>query len=257
MTREPLSQKTVRKLGVRRPIVAVVPDVAFAFGQHVSRPIKQPGDPPMVGITVRPWRFEGAPDARAQYYRYLQAIAETARHLIERYDAKIYLIPHVIGPGPQEDDRIATKELFELLKVYRDRVCLDTRKYTAEEIRKRYAELDLLIATRLHSAIFAVTVGTPVIVIAYMRNKGFGIMQMLGLENYVFDIHGLEGPPLIAAVDRILTGSDARIANLSKAVEAVQHSLKEAMAEFSQVLSQLVNRTYRTGHGPRELSHVE
>ena len=59
--------------------------------------------------------------------------------------------------------------------------------WSPAELQTAYGQMDLFVGTRLHSNIFALTAGTPVIAIAYYY-KTYGIMQMLGLSEWVLDI---------------------------------------------------------------------
>jgi colanic acid/amylovoran biosynthesis protein len=59
-----------------------------------------------------------------------------------------------------------------------------------------YGRLDLLIGTRMHSNIFAMSQGVPVLAIGYQQ-KTMGIMQMVSLDEWVIDIQQISAEVLI------------------------------------------------------------
>src|SRR6185295_15612118 len=64
-------------------------------------------------------------------------------------------------------------------------------------------DYDLVIATRMHMAILALSVGTPVLPIAY-EFKMRELFERLGQERWVQDIEVISGDALIYAVDQFL-----------------------------------------------------
>ena len=63
-----------------------------------------------------------------------------------------------------------------------------------------YSRLDFLIATRLHSAIFALAVETPIVAIAYDEGGKWGILDRLGCGNLVVAYSGVNSSMLIQKI---------------------------------------------------------
>jgi len=71
------------------------------------------------------------------------------------------------------------------------------------QIQKLYSYYDLVIGTRFHSVIFALNENTPSIAIAYGGNKSYGIMQDIGLPEYVIGIEKVTSFELDLLVEKL------------------------------------------------------
>ena len=60
----------------------------------------------------------------------------------------------------------------------------------------------LFLGSRLHSNIFTLTEGVPVLAIAY-QDKTFGVLRMLGLDEWVVDIRAVEAGQLVDLLRRL------------------------------------------------------
>ena len=78
------------------------------------------------------------------------------------------------------------------------------KEYLPAKIKSLYAkDYDLVIATRMHVAILALSVGTPVLPIAY-EFKMRGLFERLAQGRWVQDIEAMSADALIDAVDQFL-----------------------------------------------------
>jgi len=74
--------------------------------------------------------------------------------------------------------------------------------WSSDELQAAYGQMDLFIGTRLHSNIFALTAGTPVLAIAYYY-KTHGVMQMLGLSDWTIDIAAVDSETLTGLLEKL------------------------------------------------------
>ena len=58
-----------------------------------------------------------------------------------------------------------------------------------------YSNLDIMIGTRMHANILALTRGTPGLPIGYLH-KTLGIARYVGIEDWVLDIQNINGEVL-------------------------------------------------------------
>lgn len=65
---------------------------------------------------------------------------------------------------------------------------IEEANVTAEALKAAYGLMDIFIGTRLHSNIFALTAGTPAVMLQY-QYKTRGVVEMMGLEDWVIDIN--------------------------------------------------------------------
>ena len=92
------------------------------------------------------------------------------------------------------------------------------------------SQTDLIIATRLYSALLALMTATPVITISY-QPKSWGIMKMLDLENCCFDISDLNPKTVIGSIEKLLDSGREIRGRIDRAVEEMRTSLTSVMEE--------------------------
>jgi colanic acid/amylovoran biosynthesis protein len=248
LVREEISSAALRRLAPAsvRDKMEICPDMAFLLEPDTARA----ADPrisrlprPRLALTVREWDFPEAGTREEKRHArdgYLQAVRAAALHVVLKRRGSVVLVPHTRGPGAFEDDRIVSRRLWDRLAkdLPPDRkVFLDLPDETApEDLLSLYAGMDVVLATRTHSAIFALLAGTPAVSVHY-QPKGRGIMAMLGLAGRSLSIAGLGEAALIEALDAALDDDGesrrrvaARIAILREEISAcLRTALKRAL----------------------------
>ena len=73
------------------------------------------------------------------------------------------------------------------------------------QLAELYGAAKLVIATRFHAVVLAITGGTPVIAIPYFGVKTQGSLSDLGLSEYVIELADLTLPVLQAKAESILS----------------------------------------------------
>jgi colanic acid/amylovoran biosynthesis protein len=193
------------ELGAQR--VQVVPDAAFALAQTDRRTsIVQRSA--TVAISVRDWPYmSGGAPARAAYDR---AIAGLVRHLVHQLDTSVTFISTCQGaPTYRFDDSRAAMRIVELLpSATTERVTIDSEFHRWDALRDLLTAFDLVVATRLHVGILAVSAGIPVLPIAY-EAKTLEVFADLGLRDLVLQAHLLDSAGLIQAYDRLASEAES------------------------------------------------
>ncbi len=201
--REPVSWATLQTIRALGSHCHLVPDVAFAFPavpNHVGASLLseaglQMSTYPLLGVTVIDW--QGQMRAFKKQELYEEAIAEAIRYFIAHYQGKAVIFSQVCGPTFKDDDRIPARRVLDRVKdLGGDQVLLLDRDLPPGLLKSTYGLMDIFIGTRLHSNIFALGEGVPVVAIAY-QYKTRGVMEMLGLERWVMDIDTVDIGTLI------------------------------------------------------------
>jgi colanic acid/amylovoran biosynthesis protein len=183
--------------------VAVVGDSAFLLSSSEDNKNKNrlKQKTRRVGLTVRSWGHQD------QYRNYCQSIAD----LIDRYASQQFefiFMPQVVGPRPYEDDRLVAREIVDLLKPEtRGCVTVMDEELDPKALIDLYRQTDFFIATRLHSAIFALINNRPLIAIGY-EPKTKGVLGDLGLGQCVIDIRLISKNKIIEKFEQLLVGSN-------------------------------------------------
>ncbi|WP_019414616.1 polysaccharide pyruvyl transferase family protein [Paenisporosarcina sp. TG20] len=142
-----------------------------------------------VGITVRPYRFDGHLNPIQAYENYIEAFIEFAKKLHEKGYSPIF-IAQTMGPSVNEDDNEAIKKIVSKMKNFEYKV-ISEKSLNASQMKKIYGEMNFVVGTRFHSVIFSLSSKVPSLAVSYGGNKGKGIMTELGLEKYEIPIEDL------------------------------------------------------------------
>jgi polysaccharide pyruvyl transferase WcaK-like protein len=144
--------------------------------------------------------------------KYQKAVIEIGRlldNLIERFGAQIIFIPHCIEPYRRRDDRIVAKDIYKCMK-NKHKVCLIDKEYSPEELKALMSKFNLLISTRVHAAVSALSTLVPSIVITRPTDKrAYGLVgKNLDQEKWIYNIINLNADELFIYVKNLLLASD-------------------------------------------------
>ena len=165
---------------------------------------------PVLALTLRDWHFgEVKSTGERQRHRenYLRSLLETAAAFVERFGGSVVVFPQAIGPGLLEDDRIISLEFYQRSRNLpgKERIVL----LPSESLNSPYdvidllARSDLVLATRFHSALFALIGGTPPIAIGY-QHKSEGILRSLKMEEHFLNMAELSSERVLGLVAKVL-----------------------------------------------------
>lgn len=190
--RDQVSVDLAKELGLPQDKFAFIPDPAFGLPvasreeaeQILSRYGYQPGQQ-AVGITVI------APLSRALSVQvidtYYQGLAAVIYRFARENGVRVYIFNQVTGPMEREDDRTAGRALLRLMPQDQTEVVLVDAVLEPEQLKACYSLMDLMIASRLHSAIFAMGAGVATVSVGYFT-KTRGLLQAMGLENWLVEL---------------------------------------------------------------------
>lgn len=195
--------------------VYLSPDLGFYIspGEYEAdlSNIKFPETVTKVAITMRPYRFPEYSDGEKRYEKYINEMFIVSNELIKN-GYHLVFVAHTLGPSAHEDDRIALYKVINKLK----EVGISNTNYTFVDepnlncfsLTKLYSQVDYIIGTRFHSVIFAMTCLTPAIAISYSGHKTTGIMEDVGLEDYVVKIGEIDSAVLLDKFYKLIAESD-------------------------------------------------
>lgn len=211
--REPVSRELVERYALPQTKLHAGGDTAWLVRPVPATDVlswfsQRPQQRPVVAITVR----ELAPfDKRLKTTQraYEQAFANLADSLIDAgYD--ILAISTCTGiDSYHRDDRMNALQVQALVsKPQHFYVVMD--ELNDVQLGQVLAQCELLIGTRLHSAIIAMNFGTPAIAVNY-EHKSEGIMRQLGLAEMAATVPSLlDGSLITKAKDALARKEDVR-----------------------------------------------
>lgn len=209
MVREPISMELLNQYHLQNPRLYLLPDIAFTFSGAISHVpmnwMREHGIEPskkhsLLGLTVINWSAQN-PNFNKQN-EYEIACEGAIRYFVSQLGGKAILFPQVTGPTEDNDDRIPARRIFSRLSDITDSILLIEQQLPPELIKALYGQMDILIGTRMHSVILALSEGVPVIAIGYMH-KTQGLANMIGMDRWVLDISRISQELLVGKLTEL------------------------------------------------------
>ncbi|WP_077369802.1 polysaccharide pyruvyl transferase CsaB [Anaerosalibacter sp. Marseille-P3206] len=166
------SKSFLKELGVKNKNIYVTCDPVFTMIPSEKSRIEEifqkegiPREKPLIGIAIRQWK--DAPNL-------VDTMSESIDKILDEYDVNIVFIPMHYP----EDLDIS----IEVVKnVSKKGIYVLREQYSVEDIMGIIKELELIIAMRLHSLIYATTQGTPMVGLIY-DPKIEGFLKFIDVE---------------------------------------------------------------------------
>ena len=154
-----------------------------------------------MSISVRKWSFYEQNNIRG-HEQYIHTIAAVADYLIETKNAEVIFASTCTGfGGYHNDDRIVAHEVVNSMRNDAKILC---GEYSPRQLSSIYGNMDIHIGTRMHSNILAMLSGTPVVAIQY-EFKTSGLMDSIGLNDFVVDVNQIDPESLIHLVEKAIS----------------------------------------------------
>jgi colanic acid/amylovoran biosynthesis protein len=234
LVREEFSLQQIQQAKVTNPQLFLQPDMAFSFPAAPSKEASQwlqsygletGEDTPLLGVTAINWGAQtGQHTLQVQYE---SALAGAIRYFVERQHGRVVFFPQVTGAVAYADDRLPAGRVIESMRDLGDQVLLIDQPPAPELLKAAYGLMDIFIGTRMHSNIFALSQGVPVLAIAY-RHKTQGIMHMLGLDEWCIDIQSASGPALTGRLAALWEQRSAVSEHIQQALPAIIEASRRA-----------------------------
>ncbi len=170
MARDSVSAEYARSIG--RPVDALTTDVVFAL----ARPPRGNEYDVLLNISGLLW----AENTHVDSLRYRTTVLEVARGLL-RAGRTVGLLAHVLDSPVADNDVPAVTEAAQLLDDPRVSVVVPD---SLEDVRRITASARLVIGSRMHACLNALSTGTPAVPLAYSR-KFEPLLNDLGWKHTV------------------------------------------------------------------------
>jgi polysaccharide pyruvyl transferase WcaK-like protein len=122
---------------------------------------------------------------------YYRTLANSLDRFSQVFDADIYIFDQVTGPSSNENDGIAAEFLLNTLPEKQVRIVQVNEQLNPMELKACYSLMDMFIASRLHSGIFAMSGGVPTLFIGY-NPKTRGVLEAIGMNQWMVDLTNLD-----------------------------------------------------------------
>jgi len=138
-----------------------------------------------IGLTLIPW--QGRWVNQAIMDRYYQALSNFLVEFCSQKTRRVFIFNQVTGPTSLDDDRVAASLLMKKIAGPTNQIVHVNEVLPPAMLKACYGQMKLVIATRMHSGIFSLGMGVPVLYIGYLQ-KTRGLMEWLGLQDWVLEL---------------------------------------------------------------------
>ena len=226
--RDDASKEYIYELGIKNENIHVTADPVFTLLPSSEEDVLKifqneniPRTKKLVGISIRQWRKAD---------NLIEVVSDTIKYIIKTYDVNIVLIPMHYP----EDLEISLK-INEMAD--EDNCYVMKDRYSVEEIMGVIKELEIIIAMRLHSLIYAATQEVPIVGLVY-DPKVEGILHSLDMEN-MCNVEELNIEDLIQNIDYVWQNRE----ELKEKLRLQDEDLKnKALSNITMALDLLKNR---------------
>lgn len=202
--REPLTRAILKDLGINKPTIKFAIDGAFLFKSPYKVEMRKfllrkgiKDSKIKIGITVK----RCYDDSRQQAYE--DEMGAFTTYLVKKYDAQVIFIAQCTSALHNDDDRVVAKRIAGRLANKKSIFVLE-EEFDHYHIKSVFENMDYLVATRMHSAIFSITAHVPTLAIAY-EHKTKGIMSALGLQKWCIPVDDVNLNTLREKFDSLYT----------------------------------------------------
>ena len=243
MARGEITKKLLQEIGIKKPIY-VLPDTAFVLDPAPIEEINEIlvrekiNKKPLIGI-VPSRQVEriilSDKDPKLQN-NYTLSLAQLADYMIENFNTHIVLIPNEISPqNGGYDDIYVAKKVYKKVR-NKSEVRVITSNYYAEQLKGIIGKCDLLIGSRYHSIVAALSMCVPTLVIGW----GFKYDQIMGMMEqgeFVCDYKNVTFTELQTKVDKLWHDKE----KIKKELASKMPSIKETVFSGGKIVKDLMD----------------
>ncbi len=186
------SKVYLSQMGVKNKNIIVTADPVFTLEAsdtvHIDKILAKEGIPNnkgLIGLSIRKWKTGE---------NLVKVISNTIDYITDKYEVNVILIPM-----HYPEDLSISLEVLENIKSSNCYLLRD--KYTVEEIMGVIQRLDLIIAMRLHSLIYAAGQEVPMVGLVY-DPKVEGLLKSLDMP-YMCHVDSLDYEELLSIIDNV------------------------------------------------------
>lgn len=208
---------------------ALIPDMAFMleYEKINFEFLNKYKSNKIFGITVRNWNFPNSNNKSQSQDNYINSVVNMMINYIKKYDAIFVFIPQVtVSTG--DDTLVARIVKQRLPKECEDHFIIRTDDWSPSQIKSLINQMDFFVGTRMHSNIFATSAFVPTTAIAYEK-KTNGIMETVGLEDYIVEIDSITAEELISTIDLMIKNSKKIKKHLEESIPKIQNNIIEIL----------------------------
>ena len=180
----------------------LIPDLAFGLKIKEDNPASIKDDPALkIGVTIIDRHAQEKQFNYQEHYE--DALVDLLTTFSRSHNASISIFVQCSGPSADQNDTYAAQRIINRLSGI-DKVYLFDEFDNPGQLKAAIHEMDIFISSRLHSGIFALSGGIPLLLIGY-QPKACGTMELYDLSEYCIQIENITNESLSVIFDELFT----------------------------------------------------
>ncbi len=247
--RDAASRDLLIASGVEAERIAVSADAAFALAPGPTRrragdllremgvepsassPSTSPSPSPIVAVALRPWTLGGDPD------RWESEVAGALDRLIEKTGGRLLFVPLQRSSRADEDDAgVAARVRGRLGRTAAARSAALPAPLSPSETLGLIASCDLVLAMRLHAAVFAAAGAVPPVGLGY-DPKVRSLFERLDLLPLLEPLESLSGWSLQARMESALEAGEGLRARIAETAATLARLAEDDVARAAALIA--------------------
>ncbi|MEM2506185.1 MAG: polysaccharide pyruvyl transferase family protein, partial [Nitrososphaeria archaeon] len=240
LIREPISYEVVEALGVKSPKI-LTSDTTILLEGSDKDALFESFTSPILGVSPG---FYAQALSRKEIDRYILSHAKALDLAIEKFGFIVAFLPHYVS-GFSYDDLEVSRLIVERME-NKDHTFIHEAK-SVERFKSALDRVDLVISSKMHPAVLAVSGGVPSIYIAYDQ-KQTGFFRLLGLDECVLLIRDFTDEALLQKISSVWGRREEIRRMLMEKVPLLRKKVLEAATLALKPMAE-ANRTRLKGEG--------
>lgn len=233
LARDKTSYQYIKELGIKTPMLTV-PDTAFLLqwrecdeSRHYATIRKEN---PLIGLSISFQVRNRARDGAS----YLRTMEDFVKYLIEKYSAHIVIMPNELSETANDDTRIG-KEICDKVNDGRCEL-LYIDNLLAQEIKGVIGQCDVIIASRYHTIVAALSLGIPTLAIGW-HHKYVGVLELFKQEHWLFNIEDFEFEDLVKMFEKFWNNREKTREVILRYLPDVRERIAMGAKEVHKIIS--------------------
>jgi colanic acid/amylovoran biosynthesis protein len=219
LVRESISYKIVQSLGRNIPCLLTF-DTTWIFRSVKRSPVKVASRPCM-GVSLG---FYAQVFSEKEVQKQTRVFAEVFDEVIRRFGFHVFFVPHYIS-GFRYDDLEISKMVVQKMGTKGNVEILEIE--SADEFKAFLDDMDLVVSSKMHPAVLALSGGVPTICIAY-DHKQTGLFDSLSMSECVLPINEFSKKKLLSKICDVWENNVEIRTDLAWHVPIIQQNVEAA-----------------------------
>jgi colanic acid/amylovoran biosynthesis protein len=230
IVREPISDRLVQSLRVKTPKILTF-DTTWLFRSTINTGFEG-NSHPCIGVSPGIYSYVFS---ESEIERHVTSYAEALDKAIEKLGFSVVFLPHYVSGFRHDDLEISRMILQKMKNKNRTRIVKIER---AEEFKSLLDKMDLVISSKMHPAVLALSGHVPTLCVAY-DHKQTGLFESLEMNKCVIPLNELSSERLFSKICYVWNNKERIRAELETRVPSIQKSIREtiksALSQFDKL----------------------